>query len=408
MNETKLDCVKRDTCRVSQLPLIDVLDLGEIYLNDFLAGGEAPPKKYPLTLAYEPTSGLVQLRHTVDPELMFRTYWYNSGTNESMANHLGQIVSGILSRVSLRAGDVVVDIGCNDGTLLENYPNMGLNTIGFDPAKNLKSECDMFINDFFSAREYGATRLSPAKVVTSIAMMYDLEDPVAFASDVNRILDDDGLWVMEMHYLPRMLERNEVDAICHEHLTYFSLTSLCYVLKQAGFTVTDVDLNDINGGSMLVYARKSHKAPSGPMMKVQDLLAKEANKDLYSELRGFARRVKENRDKMRLLLEQISFEGKIAFGYGASTKGNTLLQYCEITPELLPYIAERNPKKWGRRTVGSNIPIISEEEARAKNPDYFLVLPYHFLKSFMEREEAFLQRGGRFISPVAEPHVVNG
>jgi hypothetical protein len=246
-----------------------------------------------------------------------------------------------------------------------------------------------------------------AKAVTSIAMMYDLEDPVAFASDVSRILDDDGLWVMEMHYLPRMLERNEVDAICHEHLTYFNLTSLSYVLKQAGFIIIDAELNEINGGSMLVYAKKSQVAGK-PSVRLAHLIDHESDVDLEYSIDSFVRRVRENRDKMHLLLRAIRNEGKTVLGYGASTKGNTLLQYFGITEELLPYIAERNPKKWGRRTVGSNIPIISEEEARAMDPDYFLALPYHFLESFMEREEAFLQRGGKFISPVSTPHVVNG
>jgi len=246
-------CMKHEVCRIGGGKLIDVLDLGDIYLNDFLAPGDSPPEAYPLTLCYSPESELVQLRHTVDPELMYRRYWYNSGTNESMVRHLREIVSRILENVSLKHGDIVVDIGCNDGTLLAAYPKgLGLQTFGFDPAENLSPHATWFVNDFFTSRAYNLASLPRTKVVTSIAMFYDIEKPVEFACDVNQILHDEGLWVLEMHYLPKMLEHAEVDAICHEHLMYYSLKSLSYVLHQAGFEVVDVELNNTNGGSMLV------------------------------------------------------------------------------------------------------------------------------------------------------------
>ena len=403
--KTKESCVRKDMCRIDGGPLLDVLDLGDIYLNDFLAEGDPAPDKYPLTLSYATESGLVQLRHTVDPELMFRTYWYNSGTNESMAEHLRQIVLktvGVYTRV--HAGDVVVDIGANDATLLSYYSDQ-IYTVGFDPA-NIKrtGRCNEFVNEFFTADRYDALALKPAKVVTSIAMFYDIDDPGAFARDVNRILDDDGVWVLEMHYLQAMLTSNEVDAICHEHLTYYSLKSLSYVLREAGFNIVDIELNDTNGGSMLVFAKKTIIAPK-MSMRAQSLIAKEDALPLDRELAKFAERVKQNKINLRTKLEYLGAED-LVLGYGASTKGNTLLQYCEITQELLPYIAERNPAKWGRKTVGSNIPIISEEEARKMNPDYFLALPYHFIESFKKREVAFLERGGKFIVPVPTPQVV--
>ena len=391
-------------------PLIDVLDLGEIYLNDFLAPGDTPPEKYPLTLCYNPESELVQLRHTVDPELMFRTYWYNSGTNEAMAEHLREVVLKTVGvHAVVRAGDIVVDIGANDGTLLSYYSGE-VYTVGFDPA-NIKRarRVNEFVKEFFTQAAYGRLGLPPAKIVTSIAMFYDIEDPVAFAKEVYNILDDDGVWVLEMHYLPTMLERFEVDAICHEHLTYYSLGSLNRVLALAGFDIVDAELNDANGGSMLVFAKKSAdvlKVAAGVSENVSKILDEEKKTPLIDRLVDFARGVSGNRLALRALLQFEIEHGKTIIGYGASTKGNTLLQYCDIGPDLLPYIAERNPAKWGRKTVGSNIPIIREEEARAMNPDYFLALPYHFMDSFKKRAAAFLARGGRFIVPVPKPQVV--
>lgn len=398
-------CVKREACRIGGGPLIDVLDLGEIYLNDFLAPGDAPPEKYPLTLCYNPESELVQLRHTVDPELMFRTYWYNSGTNEAMAEHLREVVLktvGVHATVS--AGDVVVDIGANDGTLLSYYSGE-IYTVGFDPA-NIKRarRVNEFVNEFFTQAAYDRLDLPPAKVITSIAMFYDIEDPVAFAKEVYNILDDDGVWVLEMHYLPTMLERYEVDAICHEHLTYYSLGSLRRVLLKAGFEIADAELNDANGGSMLVFAKKA--AGLRPSGTVIEILEEEKKIPLIDRLMDFARGVTSNRAALRVTLGVSAKAGLKIIGYGASTKGNTLLQYCGIGPDLIPYIAERNPAKWGRKAVGSNIPIISEAEARAMNPDYFLALPYHFIDAFKKREAAFLARGGRFIVPVPNPQVV--
>jgi len=397
--------MKHEVCRIGGGKLIDVLDLGDIYLNDFLAPGDSPPEAYPLTLCYSPESELVQLRHTVDPELMYRRYWYNSGTNESMVRHLREIVSRILENVSLKHGDIVVDIGCNDGTLLAAYPKgLGLQTFGFDPAENLSPHATWFVNDFFTSRAYNLASLPRTKVVTSIAMFYDIEKPVEFACDVNQILHDEGLWVLEMHYLPKMLEHAEVDAICHEHLMYYSLKSLSYVLHQAGFEVVDVELNNTNGGSMLVLAKKKHRA-SSVSPRVRELLDREAATPIRERLEIFSKQVKENKTDLRILLESKYSFGYSVLGYGASTKGNTLLQYCEIGPDLLPYIADRNPAKWGRKTVGSNIPIISEEEARSMLPDYFFALPYHFIDSFMKRESDFLNQGGRFIVPVPTPRV---
>src|SRR3989304_9632166 len=233
MNATK-DCEKRSVCRAGGQALVDVFSLGDICLNDFVRPDASDTDKYPLMLAFSQESKLVQLRHSVDPELMFRNYWYNSGTNPSMAKHLEGVVLKAINHTNVRPGDTVVDIGCNDGTLLGFYPEHVVKRIGFDPAKNIDVQnCDIFINDFFGGVADTVFE-DRARIVTSIAMFYDLENPQKFARDVARILTDDGVWVLEMHYLPEMLKNNEVDAICHEHLCYYSLSSLNYVLKKAG------------------------------------------------------------------------------------------------------------------------------------------------------------------------------
>ena len=392
-------CTEKSTDRAGGRDLIDVIDLGKIRLNAFPLPDEPDPDAYPLILSYSPESQLVQLRHTVDPELMFRTYWYNSGTNESMAKHLASVAHDAMGGyVKLGPDDVVVDIGCNDGTLLK-YFHPWLRKIGYDPAKNLSPECDLFINDFFNAKMYAGN--APAKIVMSIAMFYDIDDPVAFAREVREIMHDDGIWVIEMHYLPAMLRRNEVDAICHEHLCYYSLTSLSYVLRQAGMRVVDVSFNDVNGGSMRAIVKKDGRV-SVPSPLVQDVMAGEQKTPVRDVLEVFLRGIELNRDLLPGMLRRIGRMGQAVGGYGASTKGNTLLQYAGITPDLLPFIADRNPQKYGRVTVGTHIPIISEETMREISPEYLLALPYHFIDNFRERED----KKFKWIVPVPSPRVL--
>lgn len=387
----------RTRCRASGAWLDDLLDLGELHLSGFLKPGEAEPARFPLTLAVAERSGLVQLRHTVDPERLFRQYWYRSATNEAMQAHLKQLVDSALAQQKLRARDFVLDIGCNDGTLLSAYPP-GVRRVGFDPARLAPQGVDVFVNDFFSAAVYGD--LPRARLVTSIAMFYDLDDPVRFVEDVALVLADDGLWVIEMHYLPDMLSMNSFDAICHEHLGYYSLHSLSYVLSQADLYIERVAFNGVNGGSFQVHVRK--RGCGTPSRMVRQAQAAECER---LDFERFRRDIQANKQRTLEWLAELKAQGRLVLGYGASTKGNTLLQYYGLTPDLLPAIADRNPDKWGLVTAGTGIPIISEEEARRLRPDYFLALPYHFLPAFMAREKAFLARGGKFMVPMPYPRL---
>lgn len=393
---------ERSTCRVSQGPLIDVFDLGKLPLSCFPLPSDPSPESHPVLLSLNEQSGLVQLKHTVDPDEMYNQYWYMSGINASMKQALKSIVDEAIERspFSLEKGDIVVDIASNDGTLLSFYPSY-LFRVGIDPAKNIKPKnCDLHINTYFNANDYITyVGNKKAKIITSIAVFYDLEDPMQFAKDVSSILDENGLWIIELSYLPTMLERNSFDTICAEHLAYYSMTSIEYVLSAAGMEIEDVSLNDVNGGSFRLYIRHKGKANTTDAVRATRVYEKTHDFTKASVYFAFASRVENNKIEMLSFLKEQKNRGKKIIGYGASTKGNTILAYYGIEPDLLPFVADRNPIKWGRQTV-TRIPIISEEEARAMNPDYLLAFPYHFIKEFLERETDFLKKGGKFISPI--------
>lgn len=399
---------ERTTCRISKSPLIDVFDLGELPISNFPLPPDPDPENHPLKLTLSEKSGLVQLRHTVNPDEMYSQYWYMSGVNLSMRLALKTIVEEAVKRTRfpLTRGDVVIDIASNDGTLLSFYPEY-LFRVGIDPAKNIKPKsCDLHINTYFTADAYiSHMRDKKAKIITSIAMFYDLEDPVKFAEDVSNILDENGLWIIELSYLPTMLKENSFDTICAEHLEYYSLTSIEYILSKVGMEVEDVELNDINGGSFRLYIRhkdKANQTDSVRAMREQEKTYDLTNPAIYY---GFASRIEKNKNEMLSFLEEQKKLGKKVIGYGASTKGNTILGYYGIGPEQLPFVADRNPIKWGRQTV-TRIPIISEEAARAMNPDYLLAFPYHFMKEFLQRESDFLKKGGKFVSPIPKLTII--
>lgn len=410
-----------DKCRVcDSTNLTSILSLGDLYVSDFLdspedTGGVRAPLEIVLCNAKDGGCGLLQLRHSVSGEAMYRNYWYRSGINRTMTNELGEIAKKVTSIANLKKDDFVIDIGANDGTLLRGYKTEGLNTIGFEPAKNLEQynaegTTKVFV-DFFNyeiwKNSFGGAK---AKAITAIAMFYDLDNPNTFVADIVRCLDDDGLLVIQMMYLPSFLERNAFDGICHEHLEYYSLLSLENLLKKHGLEVFDVEMREqINEGSLRLYIRKAGHGRSlnvlpGASERVEVLRAKEGglglnDKKAYEE---FVKRIEDSKDKAVSFIKKEVANGKKIHGYAASTKGNTTLQYYELTPELLEAIADRNSIKWGKVTVGTKIPVISEEESRKQKPDYYFILAWHFLPEFLEREREFFENGGKFIVPMPE------
>ena len=398
-----------------------VIDLGPQYIASIFAGDEVKDHlktRYPLEVvrcAAKSGCGLVQLRHSVSREVLYSHYGYLSGINESMRANLRDLAEKVERMAGLAPGDLVVDIGCNDGTLLSFYQAGGLDRLGFDPADNVtrfarKRGLDV-VPTFFSSDAFRRARPGrKARAVTSIAMFYDLEDPGSFVGDMASILAHDGVWVIELAYLPFMLANTSYDTICHEHLEYYSLRQITWMLDRHGLKVHGMEFNDVNGGSFRLFIRREEAGPvPGDIQRtIHAVEEREERLGLASDepyLRFKTQAEKVSRE-LRALLNEITAIGKKVYVYGASTKGNTILQYCGIDKTTIPRAADRNPDKWRRRTLGSDILIIPEEQARRESPDYFLVLPWHFIDGFKRREQEFLTRGGKFILPLPEVRVI--
>jgi NDP-4-keto-2,6-dideoxyhexose 3-C-methyltransferase len=412
--------ITRVTCRVCDAALHPIFSLGEHYVSDFVLPDEPDGTRAPLDLVLCERCRLLQLKHTVDPGLMYRNYWYRSGTNKTMRDALADIANKAETLIHLEPEDSVLDIGCNDGTLLSAYRTSGIYRIGVDPAENLalysRKVADKVVVGFFEADAFCQDpdlRARQPKIVTSIAMFYDLEYPRAFVDDIKKVMHPEGMWVVQMSYLPLMLRDNEVGNICHEHLEYYSMQSFEYLLGLSDLEVVDVEINDVNGGSFRTYIRFRGASPERFGDETFRILAAERVEALrdserklalsqaspYLEFGMWAERIKN--DVTAFVRGEVA-RGKRVYVYGASTKGNTVLQYYGLGRDVIEAAAERNRDKWGRVTIGTRIPIISEEQARAAKPEYFLVLPWHFVREFQTREREYLVSGGRFILPA--PH----
>lgn len=409
-------------CRVcGNRDLAPVLSLGEQYLTGVFPNvRDAALSRGPLELVACNTSGngktcgLVQLRQSYNLEEMYgENYGYRSSLNQAMVKHLGAKVHQLVERYPLKSGDLVLDIGSNDGTLLSFYPERNITVVGIDPtARKFASFYRPHISlipNFFSAETFreafGARR---ARIVTSIAMFYDLENPLSFMEDVASILDKDGIWHFEMSYLPAMVRTMGYDTICHEHLEYYSLRQIKWMTARCGLKILNVEFNETNGGSFAVtVARQSSWHPENTT-QLEQLLRAEETQGLGSvaQHRAFEEAVTDHKEKLLDLLQSLKAQKRTVLGYGASTKGNVLLQHCGITSELLPAIAEVNKDKFGCFTPGTNIPIISEAQAHAMKPDYLFVLPWHFRENIVQRERAFLERGGKMIFPLPAIEIV--
>jgi len=390
--------------------------LGELHLSDFLKKGEAPPPIAELKLVLDEDLGAVRLEKPAPKHLMYGKYWYRSGINTTMVNELKSIVESIKSVMKLSPGDVWLDIACNDGTLFKFIPE-GIIKLGIDPADDSflaesKLQANEVIQDYFSKKTYQKSKHgnNKAKIVTSIAMFYDLDEPDPFVRDIYDVLDDEGLWVMQLSYTPLMLKQMAFDNICHEHTYYYSLFSIKKLLERNGFRIVDCQLNDVNGGSFRVYIRKKiadekrfSTAPNRDVceFRVNSILAYEKTLalDKPETWLDFFHRIEELKKQTVEFIKKEKKKGKVIWGYGASTKGNTLLQYFGLDNKLIDGIAERSHYKFGLSTAGTNIPIYSEEEMRKRKPDYLLVLPWHFINEFIHREKDYLESGGKFIVP---------
>jgi len=406
----KIECCR--ICGNSQLDLI--LDLGEMALTGTFpktTSEEVPARPLTLIKCRETTTGnscgLVQLRETYNPDLMYgQNYGYRSGLNASMVDHLQNKVQKVLDHVTLDLDDVIVDIGSNDSTLLQAYPKEQTTLVGFDPTgakfeKYYPKHITLF-SEFFSSEtfktKFGSKK---AKVITSIAMFYDLEDPIGFVQEVYDILSEDGVWVFEQSYMPYMLKANSFDTICHEHQEYYRLKQIQWMMKKVGFKIIDIEFNLVNGGSFSITVTKlGSLLPETP--DVAKLLHDEESNGLSTNkpYDAFRNQVFKFRSSMRQLLDKIHNEKGLILGYGASTKGNVLLQFTGITSRDIPYIGEVNTDKFGCYTPGTLIPIISEEDARKMDPDYFFVFPWHFKDFILKKEKSNLNKKTSLLFPL--------
>jgi hypothetical protein len=402
-------------CRVCGSPDISPLyTLGDLYVSDFVEKQDQGIKA-PLEMVMCENCSLVQLRDTATQELLYaRFYWYRSGVTDTMRKALRNITESIEQRIPLSAGDIVLDIGSNDGTMLRTYAVPGIIKVGVEPASNLAEEgkkgLEYFINDFWTKENFDKVVNKKAKVITAIGMFYDMEDPNQFIRDAAEALQDDGVFVAQLMCLKNMLDSNDVGNICHEHLEFYSLASLEFLLEKNGLTLIDIEHNLVNGGSYRVYAGlKSGKPPAMPagaaerLTKYRDEERDMDSKTIHAE---FFARIEESKRQCVEFIKDAVAKGKRVWVYGASTKGNTILQYYGLDHSLIEAAAERSPEKWGKFTVGTGIPIVSEDEARKAKPDYFLVLPYAFFDEFYKREEEWRKGGGQFIVPLPQFRVV--
>jgi hypothetical protein len=384
-----------EKCRIcGNAHLERVLDLGEqmltgVFPRERNAQVTSGPLRLVKCLGGAEVCGLLQLEHSYDlGEMYGENYGYRSGLNASMVRHLHAKVARIQGLVNLEPGDLVVDIGSNDSTTLQAYPK-NLDLVGIDPT-GVKfhiyyPEHVKLIPDFFSSRllkERFPGR--KAKVVTSFSMFYDLESPMDFMREVHEVLAEDGIWVFEQSYMPTMLDTNSYDTVCHEHLEFYALRQIKWMTDRVGLKIIDVEFNDVNGGSFSVTVSKSRGDTSVPAA-VQDILDAERAQglDTLQPYREFALRVEQSRSALLAFLAEARAQGKRVAVLGASTKGNVLLQYCGLTTNDVACVAEVNAEKFGCYTPGTWIPIINENDLLKDEPDYLLVLPWHFRKFFI-------------------------
>ncbi len=384
--------------------LTKIFSLGNLYVSNFVVKSKIKKGiKAPLKLLHCRNCELIQLSHIAPQEIMYkRFYWYRSGVTKTMREGLKDIFDDSLKFVKIKKKDLVLDIGANDGTLLKYYKNKSI-TLGCEPAKNLQKElkknCHYRMNNFWSFEEFlkisKKYKLPNPKIITAIGMFYDLEDPNKFIKDAALSLHDEGVFIAQLMCLKSMVAQNDIGNICHEHIEFYSLKSLKYLFESNGLEIFRIEENEINGGSFRIYCRK-YKTGS----------IKLPNENVKKMMKSFVKRAKLNKKLTMRFLNKRKSEGKSILLYGASTKGNTLLQYYGINSKLIPYAAEKSPEKWNKFTVGSGIKIISEKKARKMKPDFFLVTPWGFINEFKKREIQWRKTGGKFIVPFPKMKIV--
>lgn len=408
----------RQSCRICGNPnLRDVIDLGNQYFQgSFLKEGVASPPKRKVpnlivrcdTAKSENSCGLIQAKYTIPPKILYTNYWYQSGISQTMKNHLKEITDQCQNITGIKNGNVL-DIASNDNTLLRAYPDE-FNKFGIDPSDIAKRQKDgniTVINDLFPSKHLPNHIFD---IVTSIACFYDVEDPKEFSLKVKEILKESGIWVLEVAYWPSMLENLAYDSIVNEHIIHYHLAPLEILFKSIGLKIFNAKKTPTNGGSIIIYACKEecqkYDSQEGEcnlnLIRMQEFDSSLDSEETYSL---FRLRVMEQKAELLSLIKKIKEEGKTIHIYGASTKLNTILEFCGIDCSVIEFASERSPEKWGAKTL-SGIKLISEEESRKMKPDFYLVGPYHFKKEILERESLCRNNGTKFIFPLPKVEIL--
>lgn len=415
---TKINKINK--CRVcGNRSLVPVIDLGEQYLSSVFPTDltyHKTAKKYPLSLVLckkkKNTCGTLQLSYSINLDNMYKFYPYQSSTNSSMRLILKQVVDDSLKKTKIKNGDTILDIGGNDGTLLSFFKDKKADLLTIDPAENIKqvfkSPRYKYINGHFNKNIYNSSTTAKAKLIYSIAMFYHLSNPVKFAEDVSFCLDEQGIWVIQMAYLPLMLKTNMYDNIVHEHAGYYTLHNMIWIMEKAGLEVFDVQLNNVYGGSFRVYIKKTTNKNLRKTKRLASILKEEENLGVnqIKTYRNFMKRIEKTKEDLNMLIKQIHARKETIWIYGASTKGNTILQFCEITSKDIVAAADSNPFKFGKFIIGSDIRITNEKTMRNSSPDYLLVLPYSFISTFIQREKNLLESKTKFIIPLPDVKIL--
>jgi len=405
--------------------LKEVLQLNEQYISATFVKSNVDNNlteiKTPLTLVLcsrEDNSnncGLLQLLEITEPDLLYRQYFYRSATNDTMRTDLKDVVENVTKIVKPQSGDIIIDTGSNDCTLL-NFYDKQLSLVGYEPAKNIKyideGKNIKIFSDYFNSDQFKKNFKHKAKIITSCAMFYDLVDPKKFTKDIEEILDDNGVWCVQISYLASMLRYNNFYDICHEHLSYYSINSFEYLLDKLNLKCFYAQTNAVNGGSIRLYVcKKSCNKYDIPEFteSLKKLKVEEEKYNLRSEKTfiDFQKNITEIKNKTNIFVDKILKSNQKVLALGASTKGNILLQHFGLDKSKIPFISERNPEKVGLKCLGSDIELVSEDKARSLNPKAFLVLPWNFKEEIVKRERKYLDEGGELMFPMPYPHVVS-
>ena len=405
--------------------LIEVLSLNEQYLSPTFVktnqNNELSKIKSPLTLVLcnkkknKKNCGLLQLKEITEADFLYNEYFYRTATNDTMKKDLKELVYQVLEIAKPEENEIIVDIGANDCTML-NFYDEKFQLVGFEPAKNInfrnKEKNIKIINNYFNSKSFKEIfKKNKAKIITSCAMFYDLENPKEFVGNIEEILDDKGVWCCQISYLDSMIRNNNFYDICHEHLSYYSLETFEYLIDKFNLKVFYAETNDVNGGSIRLYVCKKNTEIYDQdvfLKRLKDLRNREnalelTTPDTFFE---FEKVVSNLKTKTVNFVSKILSEKKVVLALGASTKGNIILQHFGLTKDKIPFISERNPEKVGLKCLGSDIELISEKKAREINPEAFIVLPWNFKKEIVEREKDYIDKGGKLMFVMPYPHVV--